>query len=259
MCLVTQASKSEAIADAFSFQEGYLFHNFFNRRTFFRSMFSADARLSLAPHVVLAMLAQVTLSRDVHDPMSGLQSLLFAQEARNIVEYCLNSGSRDPTLAQAALVLGVYEMLPNPRHSQERSEAAQLLIDACVRACLSHTLDADASGRIREIPDQDVEMYDTSRRSIEAVSRSPDAPYEVAVNKRLDKWASLPAWAAEWSLAEIQKEEMRRMYWSASAQGASSTAWRIVHGQTPLRLATMAPPDDVSIPVLLNSTSDIRV
>ncbi|RXK37089.1 hypothetical protein M231_05677 [Tremella mesenterica] len=174
------------------------------------------------------MLAHVTLIQEGNTLPGQLRALDFADEARRITDYCLQSGSREPAHAQAAIILGVYEMHPHSHHSAARLNAALVYMDSCLRACVSQRLDVDN-------PHISASLVGSLRQQLPSPSRTEGAAPHVK------RWVNFPAWSEEWTPAEVQREEMRRMFWSASAVTASAGLWRCTIGRAPLVLSSTLP------------------
>lgn len=78
------------VADNVSLSDSNLWHNFFHRSLFFKEFFSK----SLAPHIVFAILAHTTFLQAGKTRTGQLRALQFAEEARKMLDHCLESGPK---------------------------------------------------------------------------------------------------------------------------------------------------------------------
>lgn len=157
----------------------------------------------------------------------------YAEEAYRVIDFHLVAGSKDPSLAQAAIILGCFEMLPHVKHSSARMASALMYIDTCAQACLLTHLDAQDPHVSRDIVglprSRPLLLGSGSESSANTVAGPPPA------------WSNSPAWSREWGQAEIQKEEMRRMCWTASSLAAQFSLWAITVKVKPLHTSVSKP------------------
>jgi hypothetical protein len=102
-----------------SFASPHIWFTFIHKGLFFRSVFNLDATSPRAVHIVLAVLAHITFAREGRTQAGQLRAIRFAETSRSIIDHALTSGSKDPTLAQAALLIRVpaaYPPLAVPHH-----------------------------------------------------------------------------------------------------------------------------------------------
>ncbi|KAF9653892.1 hypothetical protein BDM02DRAFT_3086609 [Thelephora ganbajun] len=187
----------------------------------------------MQPALVIAALALATIMMSSHMELGSAGR----ERARNLGEYAnsllqaaLNDSSTDPALAQAFLVLTLFELCPHPGHSPQRANDHVLFLDRLIRSQQLTFVDADDPEVSRFAPKavpivQDRRMYDPPKKC--SCPRSPlDDPVAHAL---LPSWASVPPWEPSWNPAEVEKEECRRLCWSAlsiiSCQSVTSSAF----------------------------------
>lgn len=199
------------------------------------------------------MLAHVTFLRSyskADPPAEQDRALRFVEEARGIIDYSIVAGSKDPSLVQAAIILAVFEYQPHKTHDGKRSENALKYLDACGRLCWDTQLDkVIIAGRHKPAdlqPDRTVML-----KELPLTPTSPIAPevensaelqtlvtdlQHLEVSPHVNQWASTPPWGPEWTVAQTQREEMRRMIWIGSSMAAAVNLWRVMRKFTPLAL-----------------------
>ena len=130
-------------------------------------------------------------------------------------------------------MLTLFELCPHPGHSPQRANEHISFLDRLIRAQQLTLVDAAdpeasrfASKSVPVVQDrQDRRMYDLPKKC--SCPRSPlDDP---VAHTLLPSWASVPPWEPSWGPAEVEKEECRRLCWSAlsivSCQSVTSSAF----------------------------------
>jgi hypothetical protein len=229
-----------------SFASPHIWFTFIHKGLFFRSVFNLDATSPRAVHIVLAVLAHITFAREGRTQAGQLRAIRFAETSRSIIDHALTSGSKDPTLAQAALLLCGFECQPHILHSPSRTTGAIIFVNTIGQACWQTQMDGNNA----------------------LVSRGPLAQYPRAIitpdeeraqgdiAPHLRAWAGMPAWLDEWNLGEVRKEEMRRMVWTATAMSASLRlcCWMLEKPEAkppatkPEQVSTASSPSQPSLP-----------
>lgn len=115
----------------FSLKETAPFCNSFHRGRFFQAYFAR----ALGPHAVFAILAHTTLLQDGTSRIGQLRALHFADEARKMIDYCLDIGLQDATMVQTALLLVALEFQPHIHQNMTRASAALSYMETCIRFC----------------------------------------------------------------------------------------------------------------------------
>jgi len=174
--------------------------NFFHRARFFQAFFGR----TIGPHVVFAILAHTTFLRNGTSRTGQLRALHFAEEARKMLDYCLDIGLQDATLVQTALLLVAFEFQPHIHQNLARATAALGYMETCSRVCAA-VWGAQKAG----------------------ASRSGDKP-----TTHDDPFSST---------ITICHEELGRMCCALSQLAANSTVWRHLSDQPALELPTADP------------------
>ncbi|WVQ81781.1 hypothetical protein IAT38_003906 [Cryptococcus sp. DSM 104549] len=224
------------------FTDTHIWCNFLNRQLFFASLFNASGHssphsapsLRAAPHILLSILALVTLLQEGHTRKGQELALLFGAEAQSILGYCIHAGSQDPSLVAAAIVMCVFEIQPHIQHTTFRASSAIRQLDGVGLTVFASRLDADddrVSTTVTGLP--------RFRRKALQARRQRD--HQVQLDAHLVKWAQVPEWDDGWSEAEVWKEEMRRMCWTASSVAATFSLWRFMKGEKALGMTISHP------------------
>ncbi|WVQ80931.1 hypothetical protein IAT38_003038 [Cryptococcus sp. DSM 104549] len=222
----------------YSFSDRHIWLNFLQPDVFFHSLFfgatsdSSIFRLRAAPHMLLAILAHVTLLRDGHTREGQRRAFLFAAEALSLISYCMHAGSQDPSLSAAGLILTVLEIQPHVEHLLDRVHSFLALLNGIGLSVYARHLDADertvSTSLVGYLRLRSVLPAPLRPKSI--LDRE-DAVADGKVDAHLKAWAQEPLWNPNWTQAEMWKEEMRRMCWCASGLAAHFTLRQSVRGQ----------------------------
>lgn len=168
------------------------------------------------------MMAFATLCRWSREYDAQLRALRYAEEANKVIEYTLIAGSKDPTIAQAALVLVLFELLPHAMHSVARMGAAMIHLDACGMACFAIKAD-ETNASVSS------DLFDLPRTR--QIANLPASQVWRAKKHRHE-----PIWCSSWTTTDVKREEMRRMCWTASSLAANFSLFRIISKKRPLPL-----------------------
>ena len=127
-------------------------------------------------------------------------------------------------------MLTLFELCPHPGHSPQRANEHVSFLDRLIRSQQLTFVDTAVPEVSRFAPRavpvvQDRRMYEPPEKC--SCPRSPlDDPVAHAL---LPSWASVPPWEPSWSPAEVEKEECRRLCWSAlsiiSCKSVTSSAF----------------------------------
>jgi len=127
-------------------------------------------------------------------------------------------------------VLTLFELCPHPGHSPQRANDHVLFLDKLIRSQRLTFIDGADPEVSRFAPRavpivQNRRVYEPPEKC--SCPRSPlDNPVAHAL---LPSWASVPPWEPSWSPGEVEKEECRRLCWSAlsiiSCQSVISSAF----------------------------------
>ncbi|WVQ80932.1 hypothetical protein IAT38_003039 [Cryptococcus sp. DSM 104549] len=224
------ANRMVVDACATFFSDRYIWIDFLQPNLFFQSLFfrgepgSSVFRLRAAPHILLAILAHVTLLREGQTLEGQHRAFMFADEALSLISYCMHAGSRDPSLFATCLILTTFESQPHVYHSLDRVTSIVRLLDGVGMSVYAHHLDVD----VRTVS---TSLVGYPRiRSIAPAYSMHGASVGTVFGTQLEAQSEGPLWNPNWTQAEMCKEEMRRMCWCASGLLANYTLWRSAQG-----------------------------
>ncbi|KAI0731627.1 hypothetical protein C8Q72DRAFT_906414 [Fomitopsis betulina] len=202
--------------------------SFIHLPTFFRDLQDPAQRVRMQPALIMAALAMATLmkSSEIELRAEGRnRAIMYRDTAQTLLESACNQHLVDYTLAEAALILAVFESSCHPQYNSERASCSLQFLDRIV-SVLSLTFidrhDADVSlFNTRTAPI--VFMQDNYRppKKCCCVASPPSMPGGVEGYHPYSQ--IIPPWNPSWSEAEIRKEECRRLCWVALALVANYT------------------------------------
>lgn len=205
----------------------------------------------IRPCLLLAMLAVVALAKANVDSPCGpkRQSVIrLADAARSMLDRSVTSQSMDSSIAQAAMVLTVFEAYPHHTHSSARFAAALMQLDTIVRACQLIVVDVNDERASIFIPEHVPFVTDKFgnplpiRPSV-AYTEPVSAPEYSA--RLLSRRGSEPLWPIEWTTGQIEQEETRRMCWMACCVAGRFNQFQCATSQRPISLY-LTRPENVS-------------
>ncbi|KDQ55598.1 hypothetical protein JAAARDRAFT_133685 [Jaapia argillacea MUCL 33604] len=221
----------------------------------------------MQPSFIYAGLAMGILikSSEVEGRAAGRSRALYYRDAAQAsLEASWNSQWIDPTLAEAALILALFESSSHPEHTSQRASTAIGFLDSIIRALSLTFIDAS---------DPTVSTF--SRRSVPIVPRSSHSPHSSSSRyssisphsspkescscrhfshltpsspvtsgspfptdsqQMSYSWSATLGWDPSWSDAEVRKEEGRRVCWSALSLVSGYTAYCVMFQEKPLDL-----------------------
>ncbi|THH31408.1 hypothetical protein EUX98_g2788 [Antrodiella citrinella] len=213
---------------------------FFNKDAFFQTLRDPQERLTIQPALVMAAIALATLmkSSQIELGRDGRDRALFwrnnAQAALEIA--CGVPQELDYTLAEAALILALFESSAHPEHSTERANSALQLMDRIIVTLslqLGDIADPDATNFAeRSVPSVIIDHYTTPKRC---------CCFNVPLGAHEFSFAYNAPWDPDWTPEERRKEECRRICWSALTLIANHTALCAAFHLEPLELELAEP------------------
>lgn len=217
----------------------------------------------MQPSLVLSCLAVSTFlkSSELNGGSAGrLRAVWLRDAAQSALEASFNAQWIEPTLAQSAWVsrfhcvvvgqnhntdrapcqlLALFEVCAHPYHSPERISSSLVMLDSIIRSLALTSIDADEPSvsvfSPRAVPVVPVPSPARVRRqegcschslTLGQVSRSS--------HEHTPLWVATAAWNPDWTLAEIRKEESRRLCWSALSLAAGHTSHAAAFSAPPL-------------------------
>ena len=194
----------------------------------------------MQPALVYAYLAMARFVRSSEIELGArgrVQALRLRDMAQAHLENSLNIQWIDLGLAEAAMVLALFETSAHPQHDDAHADTALVLLDKIIETL-----------RLTEIDAADHDTLDHSS-GVPTVAQAPPlkrcectsnpnaaqtpAPADGTVTS---SWAFQPAWDPNWSAEEIRAEETRRLCWSALVLVANHTVARAAEQREPLGL-----------------------
>ncbi|KAI0368375.1 hypothetical protein BV20DRAFT_1084510 [Pilatotrama ljubarskyi] len=176
----------------------------------------------------LAMVMLMKSSQIEYGARGRSMALSLHERAQACLEMACRSQNFDYTLAEAALMLALFESSSHPLYSPERATNALQLLDRIIHVLSLTSMDRDdpsaSSFRPRSAPL--VAMPDGYRRPDRCTCigypSSPNSP--ISQDLLSHSYSSNPPWDDRWSETEIRKEECRRLCWCALTLVSAYTA-----------------------------------
>ncbi|KDQ17256.1 hypothetical protein BOTBODRAFT_185963 [Botryobasidium botryosum FD-172 SS1] len=193
-------------------------------------------RSAVQPSLVLAALAYSVLiqSSELHRGAVGREkAAALRQAAQASFEASVSARWFDPTLAQAAWFLALFELSSHRDHTTSRSRYSLIQLDSIIQAFGLTFLDANEDEASIFSPYSPPVV--TSRKPVSEThpySGEPSHPYSpiqpgcscdaltVSAMEQVNApdaymRSIAPGWDPGWDLAEIQREELRRVCWGS--------------------------------------------
>ena len=187
----------------------------------------------MQPALIYACLAMAKLIRSSEVEL-GANGRVHALGLRDTAQAHLRESWNirwvDLGLAEAAMVLALFETSAHPQHDDTSVEAALILLDKIIEALQLTALDAR---------DPDTLDHSTGVPTV-ANPRPPpkqcDCAATAAPGDGSDTWSFQLAWDPLWTEADVKSEETRRLCWSALILVANHTAARAAEQRESLNL-----------------------
>ncbi|KAF8069868.1 hypothetical protein FPV67DRAFT_1414189 [Lyophyllum atratum] len=192
---------------------------FLNLDYFLKTLADEELRLSIQPAFIYAGLAMATLmkSSEVEFKAPGRERALWLQgTAQTYLETSLASEWIDASLAEAALILALFETSAHPMYNPDRVEQALLHLDSIVRTTSLTTIDANEPDVVH-YPAGSVPMVNLDPLGDDSPDRKCTCiPSDAAQTPNpFSSWSYILPWDPTWTDGEIRDEECRRLCWSA--------------------------------------------
>ncbi|KAH8119434.1 hypothetical protein DFH11DRAFT_1501181 [Phellopilus nigrolimitatus] len=249
----SQEQSEVEIAKDLSFLFGSNIHwlSFLNEHHFFRRLSDPFEREKLQPSLVLSALALATLlqSSELGLGHGGRERALWLRDtAQSYLEAAWTASPIDPSLAQAAMLIAIFESSAHPQHSGERACNSLVLLDQIIRNLALTAIDAGDPNACVFAPESVPSVPRPLTRDITVEERCYCAPpihspqLDLSGGGRLSpNWSTSISWDATWSVEEIQREETRRLCWAALSLAAAHTAHCAAFHTEPLDLFLSRP------------------
>ncbi|KAF9524627.1 hypothetical protein CPB83DRAFT_797695 [Crepidotus variabilis] len=195
--------------------------NFVNLDYIMRRIYSEEQRLKIQPAFIYAVLAMAKLmkSSKLDEGSGGLsQAMELVNQAHAAYKDAIELRWFDVTLAEAALILALFESSAHPQHSPERIRTSLVNLDTLIRNLSLTTLDINDDDTCRFSPNEaPVVLTDTPLDTFTNNYRCNCDVVDGQHNqdrRHLNQDYSLP-WDPNWSARDNMNEEIRRLSWSA--------------------------------------------
>ncbi|KAH8995196.1 hypothetical protein EDB86DRAFT_3077673 [Lactarius hatsudake] len=203
---------------------------FFNVDWFLPNLIDTRIRAHMQPALVYAYLAMAKFVRssEIELGVCGrLQALKLRDMAKTHLQESWNKQWIDLGLAEAAMVLALFETSAHPQHNDASADAALLLLDKIIQTLQLTVLDAR---------DHDTLDHSTGVPTVAHGHTLKRCECTAAPADNTSSWSFQPAWDPLWSADEVRAEETRRLCWSALVLVANHTVARAAEQREPLCL-----------------------
>ncbi|KAH9020844.1 hypothetical protein EDB85DRAFT_1895962 [Lactarius pseudohatsudake] len=203
---------------------------FFNVDWFLPNLMDSRIRAHMQPALVYAYLAMAKFVRssEIELGVCGrLQALKLRDVAKTHLQESWNKQWIDLGLAEAAMVLALFETSAHPQHNDASADAALLLLDEIIQTLQLTVLDAR---------DHDTLDHSTGVPTVAHGHTLKRCECTAAPADNTSSWSFQPAWDPLWSADEVRAEETRRLCWSALVLVANHTVARAAEQREPLCL-----------------------
>ncbi|EJD03209.1 uncharacterized protein FOMMEDRAFT_168239 [Fomitiporia mediterranea MF3/22] len=204
--------------------------SFLNEKYFFRRLSDPSEREKMQPSLVYAALALATLLRssEIELGETGRERALRLRDvAQAHLESSWNASSVDPSLAQAALLIAVFESSAHPLYSAERACASLILLDQIIRTLALTAIDLADPNACVFSPDSVPSVPRPTAHDITLEDQCYCAPpihspqLDLGRGGRLSpNWSTSIIWDPAWTVEEIEREQTRRLCWAALSLSA---------------------------------------
>jgi len=215
--LTTYSIKNIADNTEYLFSDTGHWLSFLNVKYFLETLWHPEDRLAIRPPLVLSILAMATLmkSSQAEYGAEGRDKALHLRDlAQAALQSSWNSGWVDTMLAEAALILTLFESSVHPQYNPDRISTSLAFLDDIIRHLGLTSIDSS---------DPDVNIY--PQGSVPVVSTpGPDdkdrkctcIPVDAAhPPDPVTSWSYPPPWDSSWTPNQIRDEECRRVCWCA--------------------------------------------
>jgi hypothetical protein len=194
--------------------------SFINVASFIRNLYNPEERSRMQPAVIYAGLALATLmkSSQLELGTAGSNRALWLRDAaQSNMEQSLSSQWIDVPLAEAALMLALFESSAHPQYSPTRAGSALSYLDNIIRRLQLMTIDSNdpdvSSFKPHHVPSVKTRSPSGLKDPSQKCSCIPNT--NLPPNHFSSSWSYAPPWDPSWSPTEVYKEECRRLCWSA--------------------------------------------
>jgi len=184
----------------------------------------------MQPALVYAYLAMAKFVRSSEIELGAcgrVQALKLRDVAKAHLQESWNMQWIDLGLAEAAMVLALFETSAHPQHDDASADAALVLLDKIVETLQLTVLDARDHDTLEHSTGVPTVAHGHTLKRCECTAGPADGT---------SSWSYQPAWDPLWSAEEVRAEETRRLCWSALVLVANHTVARAAEQREPLCL-----------------------
>jgi hypothetical protein len=197
--------------------------SFINVDAFMRTLFSPEEQPRMQPALVYAGLALATLmkSSELELGAAGRTRAVWLRDAAQTnLEQSLANQWIDLPLAEAALMLALFESSAHPQYHPSRAAASINYLDSIIRRLQLTVVDNNdpdvSSFKPHHVPSVKTRSSLGSKDSPQKCSCIPLPPNaNLPADHYSSTWSYAPPWDNNWTPHEAYKEECRRLCWSA--------------------------------------------
>ncbi|KAJ7484846.1 hypothetical protein B0H11DRAFT_2018961 [Mycena galericulata] len=200
---------------------------FLNLSFFLDMLWNAEERLKIQPAFILAGLAMAELMRssEAERRENGRSRAAWLRDnAETALSIAMSGGNGDwidASLAEAALILVLYETSAHPQYHPDRVVAALRVLDQILQTISVSTIDIMDHNVARfannSVPIVTVEYRGPHHHERKCTCIPPGSPPPDPSHS----WTSPLRWDPAWSANEVRNEECRRLAWSALSLATS--------------------------------------
>ncbi|THU90350.1 hypothetical protein K435DRAFT_728440 [Dendrothele bispora CBS 962.96] len=202
-----------------------------------------EERLTVQPAFILSIIAMATLMRSSEAEYGSEgrdRAISFRNSAKLSLEDAMRADCKDATLAEAALILTLFETSLHPQFSPEQASTSLTLLDEIISSLSLTTIDA-ADPDVSHFCQQTVPIVYLEVGPNDNVHNNPNPNVTKCSCLPLDSppldpytpWSYALPWDPSWSRKQIRDEECRRLCWCAVGLVASFTAQCVAFDQEP--------------------------
>ncbi|KAJ7025786.1 hypothetical protein C8F04DRAFT_1127074 [Mycena alexandri] len=199
---------------------------FINVTFFLNMLWNPEERLKIQPAFILAGLALAELMRSSESERGVVgrdRAAWLRDNAQNALTIAMSGGNGDwidASLAEAALILVLYESSAHPQYQPERVAAALRLLDQILKTISVSTLDIMDQG-VARFANHSVPIVTVPYRPNQYERKCTCMPPGSPPPDTTQTWSSPLRWDPTWTANEVRNEECRRLCWSALSLATS--------------------------------------
>jgi hypothetical protein len=209
--------KSIADSTEYLFSDTGHWLSFLNVKYFLETLWHPEERIGIRPPLVLSILAMATLmksSQAEYGAEGRDEALQLRDSAQAALETSWNSGWVDTMLAEAALILTLFESSVHPQYNPGRISTSLAFLDDIIRHLGLTRIDSSdpdvntyPQGGVPVVNTPGPDDQDRKCTCIPVDAAHPPDP--------VTSWSYPPPWDSSWTPNQIRDEECRRVCWCA--------------------------------------------